>query len=384
MERTATMMLSLLRAAVLGEARSFVLPPEEAEALLSLARRHDLSHLVAEALARGGALPPGDIGNALAEDRLRAVYRESRLRHAADRLVSVLEAEGIAYMPLKGALVRAQYPAPWMRTSCDLDLLLHEEDLDRAVSAIEAALGLAERPRRTYHDISLLLDGEVHVELHFSLSENCEPMDSVLAEAWEHAAPHGEGALCHHPTNEFLLFHHIAHMAYHLLHGGCGVRPFLDLWLLESRLSYDAAVLDDLLLRGGLFDFAAAARRLTEAWFGAGLHTDLTLRMAEYVLMAGVYGTLENRVAVSLAGKSRGAFLLSRIFLPYRTLREYYPTLRRHKLLYPFFTVRRWCEVIFTRRRRRNAVRELRRGTALPGERIAAAAALCRDLGLSQ
>ncbi len=382
MERTATLMLSLLRAAALGEARSFVLSAEEVGTILSLARRHDLSHLMAEALAKGSALPEGELGREMANDRLRAVYREARLSHAADRLYAVLRAEGIPYMPLKGALIRAVYPAPWMRTSCDLDLLLHEEDIERAVAAIEAKLGLSRRPRRAYHDVSLYLDDEVHIELHFSLRENCEPMDRVLSRAWEYSSPATEGACRYQPTNEFLLFHHIAHTAYHLMHGGCGVRPLLDLWLMEDNLPYDSDALDALLAEARLLDFAMEARRLAEAWFGAGLHTDLTLRMADYILGGGTYGRLDNRIAVSLAGKSRGRFLLSRIFLPYRTLREYYPALKRHKLLYPFFTVRRWLEVLFTRRRRRNALRELRRGTRLPKETVAEAAVLCRDLGL--
>lgn len=382
MDRTSALLFSLLRAAVLGEGRTPELPAEEIAAAFALARKHDLGHLVAEALRRGDALPQGDLGRAMADERLRAVYRTSRLSHAADGVFALLDAAGIRYIPLKGALIREVYPAPWMRTSCDLDLLLHEEDLDRAIAAIEAGLGSVKRSRRTYHDISLYLDEEVHIELHFSLLENRPRMDRVLLRAWDYASPVAEGACRYRPTNEFLLFHHLAHTAYHLTHGGCGVRPFLDLWLLDARLDCDETLLDSLLAEAGLLDFAVAARRLADAWFGAALHTDLTQRMADYILDGGVYGHLDNRVAVSLSKKSRGRFVLSRLFPPYRVLREYYPALRRHTLLYPFFAVRRWCEVIFTRRRRRNAVRELRRGASLPKETVAPIAALCRDLGL--
>ncbi len=377
-------LMMLLRAAVLRERAPFAVENEEGEALLALAGAHDLGHLAAEALLNGGCPPEGALGKALSSERLRAIWRTSRLIHAEGEILAALGDAGIVYMPLKGALIRAYYPATWMRTSCDLDLLLHEGDIERAIAAIEARLGLVGRPRRAYHDVSLFLEGDVHIELHFSLSENRAQMDRVLARAWDFAVPQAENPCRYHPTNEFLLFHHIAHMAYHLVKGGCGIRPILDLWLLEAQLAFDHTVLDALLAEGGLLPFAAAVRHLREVWFGSLPHTELTRRMADYILAAGVYGRVENRVAAALSEKGRFAFIRSRIFLPYRTLREYYPALKRHKILYPFFTVRRWIEVLLSRHRRRNAMDELRHGAGLSEKSLAKTRDLCRDLGLSE
>ena len=61
----------------------------------------------------------------------RFVKQEAELEH----IRAVLEREGIAYVPLKGAVMRALYAEPWMRTSCDIDVLVHETDLERAVEA---------------------------------------------------------------------------------------------------------------------------------------------------------------------------------------------------------------------------------------------------------
>ena len=35
-------------------------------------------------------------------------------------------------------------------------------------------------------------------------------------------------------TPEYLIFHNVAHMSYHFSHGGLGVRPYIDLYLLRS------------------------------------------------------------------------------------------------------------------------------------------------------
>ena len=78
--------------------------------------------------------------------------------------------------------------------------------------------------------------------------------------------------------------------------------------------------------------------------------------MEEFVLAGGVYGSEKNRIAVGQAregGKLR--YALSRIFLPYHTLKFHYPSLQKHKWLFPFFQVRRWGKLIFLGGARRSA-----------------------------
>ena len=382
MERTAAMLLSLLRAAILGEPRPVTLTESEAGALLALARHHDLAHLLCLPLEAAGTLPTGGWGEEWRRARLVAVSRSARLSAAADRIATALDGAGIPYVPLKGAVFSHYYPAPWYRTSCDLDILVREEDLERAVTLIEEREG-ARRMRRTYHDVSLHLPGGTHVELHFSLCEGLSPMDRVLARAWEHARPVSEGA-CRHAFDEaFLAFYAIAHTAYHFRNGGCGVRSLLDLYLLKAKGVLDAPTLGDLLSEGGLLSFAEAAVRLSDAWFGAALHTGLTLGMSAYILRSGTYGRLDNRVAIATAGRGRLGYLLRRVFLPPRTLSRYYPRLARHPWLYPYYTLRRWLEILFTRRRRRHAVREIFHSTTLREKTSAPLQTLCHELGLS-
>lgn len=83
----------------------------------------------------------------LPKDRLKTVdsARNKDLRKfvlhndALQKIEAALNEEQIPYIPLKGSVLRNLYPAPEMRTSCDIDVLVHEEDIERAVAVIEQA-----------------------------------------------------------------------------------------------------------------------------------------------------------------------------------------------------------------------------------------------------
>lgn len=192
-------------------------------------------------------------------------------------------------------------------------------------------------------------DSGVHLELHYSLIEDkiVGSAADILRSAWENASPVSD-------TSEYVFgddlffFYHTAHMAKHFVNGGCGIRPFIDIWVLNHCVSFDREERDALLAKGGLLAFAEQAEALSEAWFGNGEHTDITRRMQDYLLKGGVYGTTANRVSVQQirkGGKIRYAF--SRIWLPYDVLKFHYPSLERKRWLLPVFEVRRWFKLLF-------------------------------------
>ena len=132
-------------------------------------------------------------------------------------------------------------------------------------------------------------------------------------------------------------------MAKHVLHGGCGIRPFLDLWVMRGRIASSDALLEE----GGLAPLAASAEALCDAWFFGGEMTPSLRRLARFVLTGGVYGTVENRVIASKEKKGgRLGYILSRLFLPYAQLSEFFPILKTHKWLTPFYQAVRWWRMV--------------------------------------
>jgi hypothetical protein len=63
--------------------------------------------------------------------------------------------------------------------------------------------------------------------------------------------------------------------------------------------------------------------------------------MLAYMLSSGTYGTRKNRVEKQLAQKGRLGYFLSRLTLPYKTMKNVYPILNKIPILYPIFWVYR-------------------------------------------
>jgi hypothetical protein len=149
-------------------------------------------------------------------------------------------------------------------------------------------------------------------------------------------------------------------MAKHFSGGGCGIRSYLDLWILNHRIGCNAANAAELLEEGGMTAFAQASEKLVAVWFADAKMDQTIEQMEEYVLWGGVYGSLANHVTL-IQSKRGGKFryAMSRIFVRYEIMRQYYPILEKHKWLTSFYHVYRWLCVIFNGRLRR-ALREMK------------------------
>ena len=99
---------------------------------------------------------------------------------------------------------------------------------------------------------------------------------------------------------------------------------------------------------GGLSVFAKRAELLSEVWFGAANHTEITRKMEQYILHGGAYGAEDNQIKVQQQQKGgRLNCALSKIFIPYSTIKFHYPILQKYRFLTPVMEVRRWGKLIF-------------------------------------
>ena len=320
------------------------------QALYDLSKWHDMTHIVAQAIEKMDIQADAAVLEAFQKQQMLALFRHQRVQFELDRLCQVLEAAKIKYIPLKGAVLRNYYPEPWMRLSCDTDILVLQEDLPAAVECITQKLGYS-KGTEGHHDCSMTSEGGVLLELHFDLIEESyyPAFSNVLSDVWSYAELKKGYEYQYELRDEFFYFYHIAHMAKHFESGGCGIRPFLDLWILDHRLEYDAEARKTLLERGNLCVFAQAAGRLANVWFSGEAHDDFLSLMETYVLFGGVYGNLKNGIAVkrSKTSQSKLQYLMRRLFPPYKMLRSKYPVLQKHFYLAPVFVVYRWVRWLF-------------------------------------
>lgn len=399
MENVTKTVIDCIKYEICRQNEKIVLPEISARflaAMYQLSKAHDMTHLVGDALSKCGVftnLPDTveendratieKIKAKLDEQVFTAVYRYENINYELEQLKQAFNEEKIPFIPLKGSVIRRYYPEPWMRTSCDIDILVKEENLDKAVKVLTEKKGFKQEGKRNFHDISLYSSAGIHLELHFNIKETVEKLDAVLKTAWEHAVKKDddENKYEYRFSEEFFLFHLYAHASYHFVQGGCGVRPFLDLYLLNKKIKYDREKLNALLEEAGIKKFAEEVEHLAETWFGELEYTNLTRRMEEYILNGGVYGTLENRVAVEQGKQGKFGYVLSRIWLPYKSLKCLYPSLEKHKWLLPFYEIRRWFALLFNGGVKRGS-NELKVKANLSDEKKQAAKNLIDELGL--
>jgi hypothetical protein len=204
-------------------------------AVIQLAERHGVAALLHGQL---DAFPVGTVPQP-ARDALAALARTCvgfnlRLRHDLGRLLGALARAGIPVMPLKGPVLADDlYPAPLLRQSGDLDILVRVDDHARAGRVLED-LGYALRPDdqqgADYHTI--FTNDAIDVELHHDVGErHVSRMD--VDGIWTSARPTcWQG----HPVRAMSPPDLLVYLAFHAAKDGlASLRALVDIALLVDR-----------------------------------------------------------------------------------------------------------------------------------------------------
>ena len=243
---------------------------------------------------------------------------------ALNRLSTALDDAHIHSIPLKGSVLRSLYPSPELRTSCDIDVLVRERELEKAIAVIGSATDFKTH-KHNYHDIAMV-SPTVHLEQHFSILEHMENIDKLLSQVWKYAEQ--ESGYRYKLTPEFQIFHIIAHMSYHMVHGDVGIRPFLDLWLLRNKTEYNEGTLQQMCSDCGILTFYEKCCDLVETWMTGNSVPDDLIMFEGYILNGGVFGDSQTAL-VSKQRDHRGmSYYFHRVFMSRALLKTEYPELK--------------------------------------------------------
>lgn len=319
--------------------------------MLILSRNHNVAQLVASALLNCGVIENSPQKGLYLNEIYSAVYSQEKMNETYREICETLDRAKIGYIPLKGAVVRGLYPQPWMRVSGDIDILVKEKDRQHAVSAI-LNVGGYELKKESAYDVSLVSPNGTLIELHHKLFAD-KKYAKKIPDVWKSAEHNGESGYRYKLSDGIFCYYHILHMAKHFEHGGCGIRSFIDLRLIERSYNLDCDEVKELLEKSGLSVFAYYARRLCAVWFDGQEHDEKTIQMEKYILDGGVFGTEKTKI-ISKQQRTGGKrqYFLSKIFVPYGSLKYLYPALKKYPFLFPFYQVRRWFSFLFGERKR--------------------------------
>ncbi len=355
-----TILISILRSELLelppDEAWEYELTEEMLPALYRAAKTHDLAHIVSSFLGKYGHFTENEWMKKFKKQELLSIYRLESMKYEISRISECLEKASMPYILLKGAVLRPYYPKEMMRTSCDIDILIREEQLEEAILLLQKEGYRFELRNR--HDVSFYSESGVHLELHFSLIEIDETLDVVLKRAWSYAEQKNGAEYAF--TEGFFLFHIYAHMEHHFLQGGCGIRSLMDLWIAEHKMGISLADAEPFFKETHLERFAQGFHALSEMCFSGQEMTKDGELLLTYLMTGNLYGGAENQVALGRSETEHtSSYVWKRIFLPYYTMAVYYPILKKAPFLLPLYWMIRIFKVIFSKGRRKGTMKEL-------------------------
>lgn len=351
MDETNKNLISCIRAALGGECVDF-----DVRECIPLAYRHGVLNLLYYAIAQSEAnQTPNEVKEELKRQTIGSVFRETLQQQKIEEIYKCFEASKIRCVALKGIVIKSLYPKREMRYMSDLDVLIDETKaelardhmLELGCSVLKYGRGDTDAyftPQGLNFEIKKTLADESFNEPTKRFLENilscAEPMD-------------GFDYICELPNEEHYAYI-LCHIVKHLLNGGVGIRPIMDVWICKNHMQLDQERLTRLLEELKLTEFAETVEHLASVWFGDAEPTPIDDELGGYILCSGSFGTEEHRVADRMlsgkSGKSKFSYMWKRFFLPYSTMRRYYPVLNRWAILLPAFWIWRAIYAVLFRR----------------------------------
>lgn len=308
----------------------------------TLAKNHNLIGICHCVFNSNQQTVPDKIQSVFLDKFYDLIYLCERQTLAIDDIKACFEREQIPFILFKGAVLRDIYPVKESRAMGDIDLLVKEQDRDRAKKALGTIGFICHAPNgavREYKRDNVNL--EVHSRLFVEFGEN------AFCDAFENASFRGfEGRLDDNYHTAYL----IAHIAHHFKFYGAGVKMILDLAFMLKNCKTDADSVLSILRPLNLDTFAKEIFSVTFHWFKVGKeYNKSTAKTEEYLLKCGAFGSLNQNTGAVIARRDMEQGKSS---TPFATrLRLAFPSYSRMKNIpyikfiegRPWLTPYAWC-----------------------------------------
>lgn len=345
------------------------------EELFHFSKAHFLEVLVGTELKQSGV----KISDEWIQQLSKSVRKNILFDSERKKLLAFMEQEGIWYLSLKGAVLKDFYPAVGMRQMSDNDILFDEKCSKKLQRYMESNGYIGENIGAGAHDVykkEPVYNFEMHRKLFDSAAQSV--MNSYYANVKEHLILNNDSEYGYHFSDEDFYIYITAHSFKHYQSSGTGIRSLLDVYVYLSAKEQDMdfEYIQRECEKLGMADFEASGRVLSKKVFGKVFCSDFEdfveslseseLEMLEYYLTSGVYGTMErgikNRVAKfhkENGQKSKFSYIFTRIFPGMDTYKSAYPFFYKHKWLLPIGWFYRLIRMVFSRKRRSLAKKEM-------------------------
>ena len=255
-----------------------------------------------------------EVREAFREDRLNAIRLNILFLAETERLLGVLEQEGIAHIPLKGYELIKYYPQGLVRQMGDIDILA-DNSCKEKIHTIMLENGYNEKSYGLSHDDVYFREPFYKYEMHRMLFTEREKQWHDYYEDIFTRLKRAEGKnYRYYFTDEDFYIYYILHNVKHIRIAGSGIRSLLDIYYFLSNKKPDFSYIEKELEKLGVLREEKILRRLAMKIFSeksAGRINELDneeKEMLEALIRFGVYGSQENSYKIKISKMSEGKY----------------------------------------------------------------------------
>lgn len=274
---------------------------------------------------------PVDVRKTMQNTAYQMIARGIQLKRAATQISTTLNINRIQGAPLKGIIIKDDYPNPYMRHMGDLDFYVKPEERNTIRTLMESIGGVFSGSESG--DYQFNLNEQIRVEFHGRLLYR-------KSDKWIENYPDWTFVDEEHSclSEEGYALNLIGHTVKDLSESGLGIRYILDQWVYRHRHqpqpNWDTVYAR--LREDGIYEVAQNIYNLSEYLFGDGHNSELISEMAEYVLDCGLYGDVKKNVAAEIAkagGEKRA--ILHQIFRNRKEFENRFVWLKKYPFMLP-------------------------------------------------
>lgn len=328
-------------------------------AVYALAKKHSVTALAFSAIQKLKDPPEQELFQIWQTQNSMLIVKGENQENERSILSECFEKNGISYMPLKGSVIRALFPQPYLREMSDLDILIKKNEMEKACSVVES-LGYSYISPNEHH-LEFQKRPYMTLELHDDLIPASFVYHGYYKNPWFKSklkiGNYGYGM-----TNEDAYLYLLAHSAKHYYYCGTGIRSVIDVYVFNRHFhkALNRKYISDELKKLNLTEFAFQMESLSEHWFSneSSALTEEIAEMESYILSASTFGSkkmyLSNVVRAYMKkghtkNNAKTRTFLHMAFLPCNEMQLMFPVLKKAPVFLPFCWIARWFRIIFTK-----------------------------------
>ena len=337
-EKEYLQLIQLIKISLDQTSDSYLLKNANYANLYNIAKEQGISNLTYYGIEKLNPQISTELYQKWEEDCVQAVVSDIFYQEECKLLKKHFQEEKIDHMLLKGIILKDLYPTTDMRTMGDIDILIKPEKRHKVRTIMESLKYSTEVFNKNNEDIYYKKPC-INIEIHTELFEKKSIYFNFYKNIWKNLKKKNKTNEYIFTNDDFYIFL-ITHFAKHYFHAGSGIRNIIDIYLFRqqyaNKLNHD--YIKQQLQKMELLEFETDILSLINVWFSKQKPTKNTKEMQEYIFSSGMYGKEENIYYNQLKKyKNKTNYLLHRIFLPVKEMKNHYPILNYAIILLPFF-----------------------------------------------